>query len=230
MTTYSLTLNIDQKGLTDIYNADQRVTIVKSVGNEPASVAWISFQPLETNVITWEEEYVIYGTMGEVDSGAKIVMTSQTGTADTGLLYTFDKGQFTASQAGGADGQFSVLNSQANGLTFGLAQEANINGASISLAPMNAVMVNDGQTASFVPIEKVSVYLSSFKNNGVVISGVVSNAAVVTLTSDSPSATLGFNDSNNSFFTTASAAKVRQADLALRPRSGARPQPQSLVR
>jgi hypothetical protein len=230
MTTYSLTLNIDNAGLQNIYHAGQVVTIVKSVGNEPASVAWISFQPLETNTITWEEEYVIYGTRGEVDSGAKIVMTSQTATADTGLLYTFDNGQFSASQAGGTDGQFSVLNSQANGFTFGLAQEAKINGVATSLAPMNAVVVNDGQTASFVPIETVSVYLSSFQNNGVVISGVVSNAAVVTLTSDSSSATLGFNDKTNTFFTTAATARVRQADLALKPGSGARPKPQSLVR
>jgi hypothetical protein len=229
MTTYSLTMNIDPAGLSAIYNSGQRVTLVKSVGSSPSNVAWVSFEPYETNTVTWTENYLIYGTTSSIDAGATIVMTSQTaGPVVTGRLYVFTQGQFTG-EPGGESGSFDVENEQANGINFGLAQTAKINGTS-ALAPLNAVTVNANQTASFIPIETVSVYLTSFENNGVVISSVASNALVVTLTSDSPSATLGFDDASNTFFISGSGSNLTQADVARRPHSGSRPRPVALAR
>lgn len=224
MTTYSLTMNIDAAGLSAIYHAAQRVTLVKSVGSSPSNVAWVSFDPFQTNTVTWTENYVIYGTTSSVEAGASLVMTSQSaGPAQTGLLYVFQNGQFTVAP-GGEPGSFNVENEQANGINFGLGQTAKINGTSV-LAPLNAVMVNENQTASFTPIETVSVYLTSIENNGVVISRVASNALVVTLTSQSPSATLGFDDTSNTFFITGSGSNLTHADIARRPDSGSRPRP-----
>ena len=219
MTTYGLNINIDSTGLTNIYNANQYVTLVKSVGSSTtpgSTVAWVTFQPYQSNVVTWVENYLIYGTIMSLQSGAQIVMTSSTpNPVQAGWTYTFQQGQFTGA-SGGAAGAFNVDNQQSNGINFGLAQTANVNGSSV-LAPLNAVPVNMNQTASFTPIETVSIFLSSYENNGVVISSVAGNALAVQLSSASPTATIGFNDTNNTFYLSGSnTALARHADLALR--------------
>ena len=217
MTTYGLTISIDPTGLTNIYNSNQFVTLVKSVGSSTSSsnaVAWVTFQPYGVNSVTWVENYLIYGTITALQSGATIVMTSQTPSAvQTGWTYTFAQGQFTGA-SGGQSGSFNVDNQQSNGINFGLAQSATVNGTSV-LAPLNAVPVNMNETASFTPIETVSIYLSSYENNGVVISSVAGNALTVQLTSASSIANIGFNDSNNTFYLNPTTAMVSHADIAL---------------
>jgi len=216
---YQLTIDIDSTGLTNIYNAGQYVTLVKSVGSTTSaanSVAWVTFEPYQTNIVTWVENYYMYATTQSLQSGATIVMTSQTSSAvQTGWTYTFEQGQFTGA-TGGASGSFNGENQQANGVNFGLAQQANING-SISYAPLNAVPVNFNQNVSFTPMETVSIYLSSYSNNGVVISSVAGNALAVTLTSANPNALIGFNDTNNTFYLeSVSAAALSHAEVATR--------------
>lgn len=222
MTTYGLNINIDSAGLTNIYNAGQSVTLVKSVGSTTSSsstVAWVSFQPYLGNVVSWTQNYLVYGTLLALQSGAQIVMTSATqNPVQAGFTYTFKQGQFSGA-SGGAAGSFNVNNQQGNGINFGLAQTASVNGTNV-LAPLNAVPVNMNQTASFTPIETVSIFLSSYSNNGVVISSVAGNALSVQLTSASPVATIGFNNTNNTFYLAGNTFKLaRQADLAIDPSS-----------
>ncbi len=224
MTTYSLNINIDPAGLSAIFSANQLVTLVKSVGSTPSaagSVAWVSFHPFENNIVSWNENYLIYGTTTSLQSGAQIVMTSQTATpVQTGFTYTFEQGQFTGGP-GGQSGSFNVVNNLMNGINFGLAQTAIVNGLS-TLAPLNAVPVNIDETASFTPIETVSIFLSSFENNGVVISQVAGNALAVELTSASPSASIGFKDATNTFFLGGSGSLLTHQDIAMRRGSTSR--------
>lgn len=222
MTTYSLNIDIDDGDLSAILNAGQRVTLVKSVGSSPSNVAWVSFQPFKSNTVTWTANYVIYGTPASIRPGTAIAMTSRTGVAREGVLYTFTEGQFTPAP-GGAPGWYGVQNNQANGISFGLAQQARINGTA-ALAPLNAVPVLMNEQAMFQVVERVSVCLTSFENNGVVISSVAGNALAVALTSANPSAALAFHDATNSFYLSGTGSTVTHADLALRPGSGRRPQ------
>lgn len=202
MTTYQLTIDIDNAGLTNIYNAGQYVTLVKSViaSSTESQVAWISFQPLQTNVVSWVENYYLYATTTAMQSGATITMTSTSSNAvQEGWLYTFQNGQFNGGTSGTGT-TFNVANQMNNAsYNFGLAQYASVNNVS-TFAPLNAVSVLYNETASFTPQEIISIYLSSFSNNGTVISSVASNALTVTLTSTSPSAVIGFNDANNTFY------------------------------
>lgn len=201
MTTYQLTIDIDNAGLTKIYNAGQYVTLVKSVvtSTTESQVAWVSFQPLQTNVVTWVENYYLYSTTTSLQSGATITMTSTSSTpVQEGWMYTFAQGQFSG--VSGAGSTFNVNNQMNNAsYNFGLAQQASVNNVT-TFAPLNAVSVLFNQTASFTPQEIISVYLSSYSNNGTVISSVAGNACTVTLSSTSPSASLGFNDSTNTFY------------------------------
>ncbi|WP_437962987.1 hypothetical protein WME76_48155 (plasmid) [Sorangium sp. So ce119] len=211
--TYQINIDIDDAGLQNIYKSGQAVTLVKSVVSNPVStgnlpVAWIEFQPLETNQITWVENYYAYATTTVIQAGATIVMTSQTAApVQPGYLYTFAQGQFTS--ASGSGGTYNVVNGQVNGFNFGLAQQATVNNTA-TLAPLNSVPVLFNEEVSFTPIETVSIFLSSYINNGVVISQIAGAALTVQLTSQSPTATVGFNDATNEFYLIPSAVNSPQ--------------------
>ena len=202
---YQLNIAIDSNGLNAIYQAGLAVTLVKSVvasplvqGNLP--IAWVEFQPFQNNLVSWIENYHAYATTTTVQSGATIFMTSQTSTpVQTGWTYSFAQGQFSAAQ-GGAVGVYTVHNNTPGStFSFGLAQQASINNVT-TFAPLNAQPVPFNMDATFTPQEIISIFLSSYVNNGVVISQVASNALTVTLTSQHPTASIGYNDQQNSFY------------------------------
>lgn len=219
---YGINIRISQKGLQNIYAAGMKVTLVKSIISNPMPagnlpIAWVSFQPLMENNVSWETLYHLYGTTTALQDGVKIVMTSQTETpAQLGWLYTFQNGFFTGAQGGGDT--FNIANQMQSGsltpFSFGLAQQAIVNNVK-TFAPLNAVPVLYNNRASFTPQEKLSVFLSSYSDNGTVISQVASDALGITLTSQSPIANVGFNDANNTFYLQ-SAAQVLADRLALR--------------
>lgn len=219
---YQLNISIDNTGLNHIYAAGQAITIVKSVIANPVSsgnlpIAWISFLPLEANSVTWIENYNIYATTTQLNAGATIVQTSVTGApVQTGWTYTFAQGQFAGAQGGSAL-TFNMNNQQGGMYSFGLSQQAVVNNVTV-MAPLNAIPVLTNEMATFTPQETVSVFLSNSVNNGVVLSQVASNALSVTLSSQNPSANIGFNDSNNTFYLT-QAAQVSPDSFARRLRS-----------
>jgi hypothetical protein len=209
---YQVNVTIDDTGLQNIYSANQYVTLVKSVLSNPMPagnlpVAWLAFQPLEGNTITWVENYYIYATTTTLQSGATIAMTSQTADpAQLGWIYTFAQGMFTG--ASGTGDTFNVNNQMSSqGLSFGLAQSATVNNTT-TFAPLNAVPVLSNENASFTPEETLSIFLSSYSDNGSVISQVASNALSFSLSSKSPTANIGFNDSTNTFYLMSSDSKA----------------------
>lgn len=202
---YQLNIGIDQNGLNAIYSAGQCVTIVNAVNSTPLStgnlpVAWLAFQPWASNNILWTENYYIYASNTSMQAGAQIQLSAYTSTpVQPGWLYTLEQGSFTGSSGTGST--FNAENQQQTGTTsqFGLAQYATVNGVS-TFSPLNATPVLYNQEASFTPIVTVSIFLSSYANNGVVISQVAGNACVVQLTSQDPVGNIGFNDSTNTFY------------------------------
>lgn len=202
MTTYQLNFDIKEEDLNKINGASQCLTIVKSAnGSNFANqhpVAWLAFPPMGTDLVSWTEKYYMYATHTLIESGAIIQMSSMTKQPlEEGSLYTFTKNNVFVSSSNGAQGVFDLSN-QAQDMTFGLAQKAVVNQVSTS-APLNAIDVLFNEQASFEPEETLSIFLSSYSNNGCVISQVASNALVVTLTSVNPVANIGFDGTNNVF-------------------------------
>lgn len=212
---YQLNINIDSDGLNNIYSSGQSVVLVKSVvagTGSSSDVVWVSFQPFQQNTVTWTETYGIYASSTSIQSGATINRLSSVEDVSTGLIYTFASGSFTSGQ-GGSSSVYTAENAQQNGLNFGLSQSATINGVQVD-SPLNIVPVNNNQTVTFEPLERVAIFLYSTSNNGVVISSVAGNALNVTLSSSNPSANIGFNDANNTFYLESS-AQLSHRDVAL---------------
>ena len=204
MTTYSLDISIDSTGLKQIQG--QNISIAKTVTTSLVSgnlaTAWISFEPAQNITVTWEEDYYIYASTTVAKGGATIGLSSYTDApVQSGQLYTYNpSATFSASNAS-TGGAFETNNEQnsPDPWTMGLAQKATVNGGPATMAALNAVNVPYNETASFTPIEHVSIWVSSLQNNGVVLSQIASQALQVTLTGQTPSAKLGFNDSQNEF-------------------------------
>jgi hypothetical protein len=150
-------------------------------------------------VVTWVESYAIFATTTPLQAGATIAETAMTGApVQAGWTYTFQNGRFEGA-SGGASGSFNVVNQQSGAFSFGLSQQASVNNVQVN-APLNATPVLFSASASFVPEATVSVFLSSSMNNGVVLSQVPYNALTISLTLQNPTANIGFDDSNETFY------------------------------
>ncbi|HWU62053.1 MAG TPA: hypothetical protein VN112_08535 [Ensifer sp.] len=204
MPSYELDITFDEKGLAALSLADQSVTIVKqSSGGKPT--AWISFTPQMNNIITWTEEYSVYSSTTNAQSGA-VIITSSYASAIAGSSYTLNtSGYFDKGVPGFIDPtQYEIINkdpkltiSEAAMVTAGLVQGATINGSTVS-APICAAGVLYNQKALFTPIETIQVYTSSYSNNGIVISQVAGNALTVQYTTN-PKASISYDDQQNQF-------------------------------
>jgi hypothetical protein len=204
MPTYTLAIQFDNNGLDTVNAAGQLVTIVKSV-DSGTPVAWVAFNPMEANTVTWTETYSVYASNTQIQNNAKI-NTLSTQTAAGGNVYTLAGGHFDngnpnsglpATQYGvyNNDPAFTVGHVQM--ITSGLYQGAVVNGQSTQ-SPLNAAAVPYLENGYYTPIEIVQVFVSSIQNNGLVISEVISNALTVDLTSQ-VSQTIHYNDASNQF-------------------------------
>ncbi|MEP3430172.1 MAG: hypothetical protein ABJN98_15910 [Roseibium sp.] len=203
MTKYTLDIKIDSAGLKQIQG--ETISIAKTVttalvgGN--LATAWISFDPAQHITVTWTEDYYIYASSSAAQGGATIDLSSYTDAAvQADQLYTYGTASTFSNAKANTGGAFETNNLQQspNPWTMGLAQEATVGGKS-TMAALNAVKVPYNQTASFTPIENISIWVSSIQNNGVVLSQIANTALPVQLTSQKSTANLGFDDSLNVF-------------------------------
>jgi hypothetical protein len=207
---YQINIAIDGAGLRKIYGVHQSVALVKKIDGfvaaveqddsfDLSSVVWLSFRPLQENQLVWVENYDLYATTTALTLGAAIAISAKTNApVQPGMLYTFKQGQFYPGTGSGS--AYNVANQMAAGnFSFGLAQQAIINGVS-TLAPLNASPVLYNQQASFTPEETISIFLASCSANGTYIGQIDGSALTITLSSQNPRVDLGFDDSTNSFY------------------------------
>jgi len=205
---FQLNFQLDAASVQKINSAAQTITLVKSVRSSVMSaqsssdllVAWLTFRPLMYDTVTWIDAYGLYATTQALQAGATIRMTSVSeGTIQRGWLYTFENGVFNGQSGSGTTFNVQDGDSSYPMLTFGLAQQATVNGQ-IVYAPLNGVPALYNQQASFWPLEALSIFLSSYDDNGVVISRIPGSALVVELTAQNPAANIGFNSADNTFY------------------------------
>ena len=181
MPNYSLNVEFDEKDLPILHKAKQKVIIVKHTNaddNENSNhVAWVTFTPYIHNSVDWSTEFALYASTSLSQNGATINKLSDK-MASPKLNYIFDEAIFQKAKAVPSLGSntFAVTNEMAEepALTFGLAQNVNVNNTAYANHPINAILVPRGQTAEMTPIERIDVYLQSNINNSTVISQISS--------------------------------------------------------
>lgn len=209
MTTFTMTITIDQSGVKRIKHAYQYVTLARKVdwyvtnsnaNSPPPAVAWLVREPVQNLTISWSPNYYLYATSQDLEVGTQIIAAHFTRSpALSGYEYKFSSSDFTRGVSA-QEGTFAVNNQAgSNSLKFGLMQDATI-GLVPTRKPFPLIIapVLNNETASFTPHETVYVFLQSYAQSGVLISEIPSKACAVTLT-DSVDVSVGFNDSTNTF-------------------------------
>lgn len=213
---YSVTISIDSTGVSNIYAANQYVTFLRNVTawvqsgpaavhqlqlvTMPVTTAWLAFQPYQSNTITWTDSSNVYATSSPLQAFQQIGILSQTA-AQAGLTYPFQQAQFGSPSSNGT-GAYAISNQQSNGLAFGLSATASVNNVNVT-APFNAVPVLNNQIGVFMPTDTVTILLTSCSTSGTIIPQL-GGGLVVSLSGSSPSVSVGFNDTTNSFYVSSS--------------------------
>jgi hypothetical protein len=164
-----------------------------------AAIAWRTFQPVQKNIVTWNDNYGIYATTTELAPGNRIIMNTVTDVpVQIEWTYTFEKGQFSAASNGTAN-VFTVAN-QMNGMfSFGLAQQSVANNVT-AITPLSAISALFNQEIFISPPGEIFIFLSSVECSGTILYEISSNALAVPLSNDGATIMVGFNNQNNTFF------------------------------
>ncbi|MEH2237066.1 hypothetical protein [Nostoc sp.] len=175
----SLKVIIDKKDLPLIYQAGQRVVLIKKVFNGGYKVAWATFEPFETNLVTWDSDYSLYASPTQPVEGINLSGLSITqAQAQNRFIFKSDR-TFSAPQSNQMllPNQYMILNdvpyNQAESLTFGMAQAFQLNNSERQALPLNAALVPAKQFVKFIPEDKVLIFLANNIINGTIHNQVI---------------------------------------------------------
>jgi hypothetical protein len=189
MAQYELTLQFSTQDIMTILETGQKVTLIKSVGatgGTTSDVAWVAFNPFESNSVTWMDEYGIYASTVQVINGAQVNKISDIEAAEEEAVTFQDSGIFSApvQDSSLTSGQYKAINQYdtLSLLTFGMEQGVAVNGQSQPAQPINAVSVPKTDNVVFTPFEKVIAFLAA---------GIDSSSIVAQITSPSTAFTFG---------------------------------------
>jgi len=191
MSKYLLKVLIDPETVKFFNDNNQKIVIIKKVNNGDSSISNVSgvtFKSFEVNSVTWEDIYGLYSSYTELQYNANIIKVSYV-LASTKNTYSFESGIFSSPvpDPSISDNTYEVLNkmSEYEYVTFGLAQNIKVNGLSYEGNPINATSVLTNQLASFTPNERISIFMKSNIDNGVIISRITSTELDIDFTGES---------------------------------------------
>jgi hypothetical protein len=215
---FTLNTTFTQDALTMLNATGTNVVVAKpSIGNSAPNVAWIVFQPLPNNQLVWEEQYGIYASTQSIQNGATLTQLAATPfPAAEGLAYTLlPAGFFGPPQAsGGSAGSFTALN-QFNNLppsgpgfmTFGLYQNATVNGSAANGNAVSAAGVLYQSTAVMTPFTNVYIWTQSQVKSNTVVTTVTSVQTEVTFGGETTEIDLSYDPTTGQFVTIGQSSK-----------------------
>lgn len=166
MTTYTLNLNFNQSDLEAI--SGEKVVIARAFSDSESNVAWVCFQPLLDNQVSWDDNYGVYFAVAQ-SSGS----LQKNGSLPVGIIsgasYRLDpNGIFSGPDSGQgspAPGSYRVSNGMPSAdhpfLFFGLTQGVNVNNVEIAPSPTNVTRIPANQFGTFTPLDAVYVWVQS---------------------------------------------------------------------
>lgn len=222
MPTFQLDTQFTDTDLQRFLASGSNVVVAKpSDGGDP-NVAWLVYRPLINNTITWEEQYGIYASNAEIQNGAQLNQISQTEfPAQDGRRYTMGaSGAFGSSQPGGTPNAYTATNEYNNLprglLTFGLFQNANVNGDDAVGNAVSAAAVPFNSTAVMTPFTTVYLWIQSQVKSNTVVTTVTSPMTKATFGGSTPQISLKYDAQTGTFVPTSS--KVSKKEIGLEHR------------
>jgi len=220
MPKFTLKTSFTQESLTMLYATGTNVVVAKpSASDSSPNVAWVVFRPLQANTMAWEEQYGIYTSTQSIQNGATLDQMSATNfPATEGQVYTLGLfGFFGPPQGGGSQGSYTAVNQYNNlppagpgYLTFGLFQNASVNGAAMNGNAVSAAPVPYRSTATMTPFTTVYIWTQSMVKSNTVVTTVTSTQTKVTFGGSTTSISLAFDPQTGGFVNVGSSLKVEE--------------------
>ncbi len=210
MLQFSLSLSFEERDLQNIEDTDSKVVIAKPSESDDPNVAWLTFDPFPSNQVVWEEKYGIYASTAEIQNGAQLTQLASTGVpAAPDKIYTLlPAAYFSPPEGVGSKNAFTAINAFDNlpapaNLTFGLYQDANVNGVDILGNAVSAAPVLFNSTAIMTPYTTVFVWIQSQIASNTVCTIVTSPLTQVTFGGEVDTVSLAYNPLGGNFIPTA---------------------------
>lgn len=215
MTAYSLQLLIDPQDLALLYAAGQRITLAKATHSGPPNVAWLVFDPLQSNTVQWMEEYGLYASTTSLQQGAMIAQLAQSGMpAQSGASYSFTSAaMFNGPFPGGPPGAYRVQNDMPGSIypmpTFGLIQSAQVNGVYLAGKPVSAWPVLATQALTFTPANSIYIWLQSMFGSATIVTQIIGRVTIARFGGNVTELTLKYDAGSGQFVQQPGLAKAQ---------------------
>ncbi|MEZ0005918.1 hypothetical protein ABH942_001275 [Flavobacterium sp. 28YEA47A] len=178
MSQFNLKIAFTTEQLRILYTTGTNVIIAKQSDGRSPSVAWQVIRPMQTNSVSWKEEYGIYASTAEIRNGAVLSQLANTLIGiETGKQYILQSSGAIIGPHGGGFPNAFMLSNQYSGMHYmvaGLFQDAIINGINITNNAVSATPVLMQSNAIMNPNTTIQIWLQS---------QVVGNSVVTNITS-----------------------------------------------
>ena len=191
---YKLTIEFREQDLKTIYEARQKVVIIKQTEiPTDIAVAWVCFSPFKSNTIEWEDDgYSIYASTSKIED-ITIISKLHEENALSSIRYDYKDGPFNPPRelsvycAGNCSEEFPQI-------TLGLSQNIVVNGVVYYNHPINAFSVPYGQNVEMEAGKQISVLLRKNIVSSMLLPNDTNN--IIFNYSERPECTLSYNGYN----------------------------------
>ncbi|MBF0624923.1 MAG: hypothetical protein HQL82_08955 [Magnetococcales bacterium] len=211
MASYTLIIGFSATDLKSFYATGTNLVLANPVqGLTWPNVAWLVFQPLESNSVTWSTAYGLYASGVDVTPGAVLKTLSRYPAPLTmGWQYTYlANGMFGPPQNIGLTAGVAVLDQYDNRsnkgyLTFGLNQDATVNQSATTANAVSAQGIVYQTAGTLIPSNTVCLWLQAGVVSNSVVQVVPGVVTCLTFSSGSTTQTLTYQSSTGQFVPTA---------------------------
>jgi hypothetical protein len=132
------------------------------------------------NTITWQDQYSVYASQVQVQSGARIAQIASQ-SANPRSAYSFNNNAFSpdAPNSPLSTGTYEVSNDSSGVLTFGISQSATVNTQNLGASAIFAASLLPGQWLDMTPSETISIFLYNSTQSSMCLGTVMGPALTV---------------------------------------------------
>lgn len=156
-------------------------------------VLWNATQPGPAMTYQWQNQFGLYASQTRLQAGARINIVSQLNSVQSGQLYPFQAdGAFGGPTGGAPNNTVGVINQMTQTMTFGLIQQAVINGQMQGPGPVSASSVPTGMTFPIPELATIGFFITQTNQAGVVLASIPQPSILID-TATSPQINLSFD-------------------------------------
>ncbi|MVN78092.1 hypothetical protein GO988_17315 [Hymenobacter sp. HMF4947] len=205
---YTLTIDLTKEQVEMLHaNGDKIVLAKPSTAGQTPDVAWLAFNGLPKNVVSWEENYGVYASTSAITNGATLDQLSASPMPATiATVYELDaagiiNGPTKLPGQPGAFGLHNLYENVAPGtpMTVGLFQNATIGAQQVTGNAVSAAPVMQGQTAEMTPYTHVYIWTQAQIVGNSVVTVISGNRTELQFGGDTTDLTVTYDSSTATF-------------------------------